>query len=247
MTTDLMIYGDIGQDWWSDDGVTDTMIHEGLQALDQNAAKHCVHLNSPGGRVDMGLTIMNLLRAHKAQMKALNPEFQLETIVDGYALSAASVIFMAGDIRTVCLGGIVMIHDAWSGIYGNAADMRTAADKMDMLSGNIASIYASLCTPALPDASPRDAASFRALMLAETYFVASEAVASGLATREDLTTTANLHSDLTPERLKGNYVETMTAHYKKRTYNKPTASKSILDAKLAMQRFKLLEATIALT
>ena len=124
MSTDLMLYGDIGLDWWSGDGITDEQVHASLQTLDPSASQHTVHINSVGGRVDTGLAIMNLLRAHSAQMQAVNPDFKLKTICEGYAMSIASVIFMAGDIRTVALGGVVMIHEAWNGCYGNAAEMR---------------------------------------------------------------------------------------------------------------------------
>lgn len=244
MATELMLYGDIGADWWSGDGITEEMVHEGLVGLDATAAKHVVHINSPGGRVDTGLAIMNLLRSHKEQMRATNADFKLETVCDAYAMSSGSVIFMAGDIRTIALGGIVMIHDAWSGCYGNAAELRKSADVMDKLSENIANIYAALCTPADKDAPARDAGYYRSLMLEETYMISNEAVTYGIATQLDPSLQANLCKDLTPENLKGKYVARMTAGYKKRTLSKPTAAASLTNLKLALQRFKVLEAAI---
>ena len=241
--TELCIYGDIGADWWSGDGITENHVLTGLRDMDKDAAKHVVRINSPGGRVDTGLTILNLLRSHSAQMKAVNPAFQLETVVDGYAMSSASVIFMAGDVRTVALGGVLMIHDAWSGVYGNADEMRKAADRLELLSNNCAQIYATLATPAGKDQPVRDSSYFRTLMQAETYMVGDQGVSHGLATQQDLGTEASMFAEFTPEKLKGHYVSMMTEHYKKRTYNRPTAAKSILDAKAAHQRLQQLLAT----
>lgn len=244
MTTDMMLYGDIGADWWSGDGITEEMVHEGLCSLDATASQHNIRINSPGGRVDTGLAIMNQCRAHAAQMKAVNPNFKLHTICDGYAMSIASVIFMAGDVRTVALGGVGMIHDAWSGCYGNATEMRKAADTMDMLSENISDVYATLCTPAADGTPVRDRAYYRNLMKAETYMIGDDMVKTGLATNVDVACTAVLDKSLTPEIMKGRYVHLMTAGYKKRTFTQPTAAKSLTDAKLAQQRLRVLLASV---
>ena len=241
---EILIYGDIGYDWWSDDGITEENVFAGLAKLDATAARHKVRINSPGGRVDTGLAILSILRSHKDQMKAVNPEFQLETVCDGYAMSSASVIFMAGDVRTIALGGIVMIHDAWSGCYGNAAEMSKTANMLNKMSQNCSQIYATLCTPAGKDEAARDSKYFRDLMLAETYFIGDEAVNCGIATQQDITMEAALMTSLSPEKLKGRYVETMTKHYQKRTFRRPSASASVINSKLSLQRLKLMDATL---
>ncbi len=244
MADQIMLYGDIGSDWWTGDGITEEHVLEGLKSLDMEAPKHQVRINSPGGRVDTGLAIFNLLRHHKAQMKAINPAFQLETIVDGYAMSVASVIFMSGDKRIVCLGGIGMIHDAWCGMYGNAAEMTKAANRLDMLSENSADIYAKCCVPAADKEPVRDSMYYRGLMKEETYFIGEGMVKCGLATDYDSGLEAQMHTDLTPEKLKGHYTEMMTAHYKKRTYNKATAANSIANVAAAKSRLALMLATV---
>lgn len=240
----LCIYGDVGTDWWTGEGIDEHMVLDGLKELDPKASSHKIRINSPGGSVQAGLGILTLLRSHKESMKALNPDFKLETTCDGYTMSSASVIFMAGDIRTICLGGIVMIHDAWCPCYGNAAEMRKTADTLDQMSQNCANIYAALCSPAPKDSPVRDSSSFRALMKEETYFIGDEAVNYGLATQQDLNSTASLHASLSPGTIKqqGGWVNVMTRHYQKRTFKGPSAAKSILDAKLALQRLSVLEA-----
>lgn len=244
MANEICIYGDIGQVWWAEDGITDIMVVNSLKELDQTSDRHVVRINSLGGRADMGLAIMNVLRSHKDQMKVLNPAFQLETVVDGYAMSAASVIMMAGDVRTIALGGVVMIHDAWTGCYGNAEEMIKSANWLNQLSANISNIYSALCVPAGKDQPARDAAFFREKMQAETYFIGDEAISCGLATQQDTGLTASLSKDLTPENMKGRYVSLMTAGYQRRTFNRATAAKSIADTKSAIARMNSMLATI---
>jgi ATP-dependent protease ClpP protease subunit len=240
---ELLLYGDIGYDWWSNDGISEQVVAEGLKQLDPTAASHKIRINSPGGNVDTGLAILSLCRSHTAQMKAINPAFQLETVCDGYAMSSASVVFMSGDIRTISLGGIVMIHDAWSGCYGNAEEMAKMVTVLDKLSQNAANIYATLATPAEKDQPARNSAFFRALMKEETYFIGDEAIACGIATRQDVSVSASLFSELSPEKMKGRYVSLMTQHYQKRTYTKATAAASVINSRLAAQRLALMAAT----
>ena len=244
MATEICLYGDIGKDWWSEEGIDEVMVLEALQTLDPSAVKHTVRINSPGGNVDTGLAILTLLRSHAAQMKATNDAFQLETSCDGYAMSSASVIFMAGDIRTVALGGVVMIHDAWTCCYGNATEMTKMVGVLDKLSQNTANIYAALCTPAGKDQPERSADYYRALMKEETYLIGNEAVDIGLATNYDKGQTASLLAALSPEKLKGKYVETMTKHYQRRTFTQSRSSKSLTDAREALRQLKMLEATL---
>lgn len=241
MNDTINLYGDIGSSYWFE-GISGKDVVQQLRELDTTAEKHYVRINSPGGLVDEGLTIMNILRAHKNSMKAFNADFQLETICDGYAMSAATCPFMAGDIRTVALGGVVMIHDAWSYAGGDAAALRKTADNLEKLSENAAAIYASLCTPAEAKSPARDAAFFRSLMKEETYFIGDEAVVVGLATQMDSLSEAVLIKELSPENLKGHYVERMTKDRIKTTMNRPIKPQSIQNRKAALA---LLEQTAA--
>ncbi len=74
--------------------------------------------------------------------------------------------------------------------------------------------------------------------------IGDEAVNCGLATKQDITVTASLMASLTPERLKGKYVETMTKHYQRRTFKKSQTSQSLVDTKMAMQQLRLLQASM---
>lgn len=156
-TAAIYIYDEIG--FW---GVTAQDFIRDLIALDVETID--LHLNSPGGDVFDGIAIMNALRDHKATVNVQ---------VDSLAASIASVIAMAGDTVTMARNSQMMIHEASGMSIGNAMDMRTMADLLDKTSDNIAAIYA--------ERAGGDAADWRTVMKAETWYSAEEAVAAGLA------------------------------------------------------------------
>lgn len=123
-----------------------------------------VSISSPGGDVFDGMAILNMLRAHPAEV---------HVTVEGLAASAASFIAMAGDTVTMMPNSMLMIHDAWGVCCGNEADMVETSALLGTLSDNIASVYAAR--------AGGDAASWRAVMRGEQWYSAEEAVAAGLA------------------------------------------------------------------
>jgi ATP-dependent protease ClpP protease subunit len=125
-----------------------------------------LHLNSPGGDAGEGVAIANVLRQHRADVTVW---------VDGLAASAASVVAMAGDEVVMGIGAQLMIHDAWALSIGDAAEMRKAAEMLDSTSNALASTYAAK--------AGGTAADWRAVMTAETWYTAEEAVTAGLADR----------------------------------------------------------------
>lgn len=159
----LHIYGAIGG-WWS--GVAADELVPEIRNLDVTTLN--VYINSPGGDVYEGIAIRNALRQHKAKVV---------THVDGLAASAASFIACAGDEVVMGENAEIMIHDAWGIGIGNAEEMRTLADDLDRISGNIAAMYAAK--------AGGDTDEWRDRMKAETWYSASEAVAVGLADRLD--------------------------------------------------------------
>lgn len=160
-SADVYIYDQIGETWWGG-GVSAKKFAEQINALDVDTIR--LFLNSPGGAAWEGVTIMNSLRRHRARV---------EVTVDGMAASAASLIAMAGDHITMNRGSMLMIHDAWGFAIGNASDMQETAAILDKLSASYADSYAAR--------AGKDRDHWRALMKAETWFSAEEAVTAGLA------------------------------------------------------------------
>lgn len=162
-TAVLRLYDPIdsyGGDW----GVSAKEIAASLGALPDEVDEIRLHINSPGGEVFEAVAILNQLRQHRARVVA---------IVDGIAASAASFLAAGADETIMAPNSTLMVHDAWGMCVGNAADMRDLGDLLDKLSDNIASIYAAKAGGSIED--------WRAVMLAETWLTADEAVAAGLA------------------------------------------------------------------
>ncbi len=166
---DVYVFGNIGG--WS--GVTSDDFVRDVVGLDVD--RITLHLNSGGGAASEGTAIRNVLRAHRATVKVR---------VYAMAASAASVIATAAspyDPETgdggveMCEGAEMMVHDAWGYTSGNAAAMRKYAESLDSASNAYASIYAARAGGTAED--------WRAVMEAETWYTAEEAVTAGLADR----------------------------------------------------------------
>ena len=119
---DIQIYGDITSWDWFESDVSSYTLSKRIEGLECDVIN--VYINSYGGEVAEGLAIYNQLKRHKAKVK---------TICDGFACSAASVVFMAGDERVMSTASLLMIHNAWSWTSGNANDLRKQADDLDKI------------------------------------------------------------------------------------------------------------------
>lgn len=159
----LRLYDPI-DDWGGDWGVSAKEFAVALGALPTDVHTIHLHINSPGGMVFEGVTILNQLRQHAARIVA---------VVDGLAASAASFIACGADEVQMAPNTQLMIHDAWGLAIGNAATMREAGDLLDRLSDNIASVYAAKAGGTTEE--------WRTAMLAESWYSAEEAVTAGLA------------------------------------------------------------------
>lgn len=95
-----------------------------------------IEINSPGGSVFDGYTIYQEIKSLRDRGVVVN------ATITGMAASMASVICMACDRVSMVKHGRMMIHEASSGAYGNAEALRKAADLLDGVSADIASIYA---------------------------------------------------------------------------------------------------------
>ena len=137
--TELYIYGEVRKKniWDVFFGDDDTRIgaFEFKDALAQvDTPNLTVRINSMGGSVSEGLAIYNLLNDFKGNVT---------TIVDGFACSAASVVFMAGDKRIVPESGLLMIHNAWGYAEGDSNAMKKYAEDLEKITQPSVNIYVS--------------------------------------------------------------------------------------------------------
>lgn len=137
-----------------------------MDALSSTSGAVTLRINSPGGSVFGAQAIVAAMREHGQPITAR---------VDSLAASAASVIAVEAAALEMAPGSMLMIHKAWGMTIGNADDMLGAATLLEKIDGQIAEAYARK--------SGKDADEYRALMAAETWFTAAEAVTAGLADR----------------------------------------------------------------
>ena len=128
---EVLIYGDIGFDWWADESVTAIKLVREINEL-VNAERITARINSYGGLVSDGTAIFNALRNHAAHVT---------TIIDGVAYSVASMIAMAGDEIHMPSNTTIMIHAPWNYVAGNSNELRLAADVLDKTAEGMASSY----------------------------------------------------------------------------------------------------------
>lgn len=161
----LYIYGDIvTEGWkWLESDVTG---HELVQQLDQlDVDLINVYINSYGGFVSEAWAIYNALRRHQAKIR---------TVCEGFACSAASLIFMAGDERIMLDTSALWIHNVQafaSGDYKKLQSEAEGAKKLNDLSTKVYLEHVNL--------SPEEVAE---MMDNETWITPTEALEWGFAT-----------------------------------------------------------------
>lgn len=121
---DLFLSGVVGSEIQSQD-VIDFLTN----TSDENIT---VFLNSPGGNVQEGIAIYNLLRASGRNIK---------TVLTSVAASMGSIIFLAGDERVAMTGARYMVHKPSAGVLGNADELREGAMQLDTAQDSLVSIY----------------------------------------------------------------------------------------------------------
>ncbi len=115
----LYIYGDIvTEDWkWLESDVSG---HELVQQLDQlDVDLINVYINSYGGFVSEAWAIHNALKRQKAKIR---------TVCEGFACSAASLIFMAGDERIMLDTSALWIHNVQTVAAGDYKKLQSEAE-----------------------------------------------------------------------------------------------------------------------
>jgi len=128
---EILIYDQIGKDWFSDDGIAAKEFVEALKEIPANR-KIVVGIDSPGGNVWDGLAIYHRLKERGDKVT---------TRVDGISASIASVILMAGAKAVMPRNALVMIHRATGLAMGNESAMEKTRDILRKHDDVIAGIY----------------------------------------------------------------------------------------------------------
>lgn len=127
------------------------------------------HINSYGGDCMVGMVIHNKIRELCREGK------NVSCIVDGVAMSAASVIMSACDTVKVNAASLVMIHKCWGFMFGgyNSDELKEMAESMDAYDKALASAYVRK--------SGMSQTQILHMMSETTYMTGKEAVEKGFA------------------------------------------------------------------
>lgn len=128
-TAEVYIFGDITSWPWIKSDVSSWGLAQRLMEIPEDVAI-TVHVNSNGGEVKEGLAIYNVLKGRN-----------VTTICDGFAASAASVVFCAGSRRIMNKASLLFVHQAITGIYGNADDMAKQAADLNTITESAVAAY----------------------------------------------------------------------------------------------------------
>lgn len=166
---DLYIYDDITKygdfDWFtwevSDSTTSANYFKSQLDVIPEDAPIN-LFINSDGGDVYEATAIYNQLKRHKGKVTAY---------VDGRAHSAAFTVLQAADHRVMGMGTSAIIHNMWTGLYGNAKELRKAADDLDAMMDS--------CVQLLMERSNVSEKDLRDMLDAETVLTPEKALEYG--------------------------------------------------------------------
>ena len=138
-----------------------------LQSLD-NAKEITIFVNSPGGSIDDGLALIDVMAALRCPIR---------TVFVGLAASMGALLFASGDKRDILPHGRVMIHDPLiaGGVGGSALKLDAVARDLMKARETIAQILSDRTGHTIEEVYEKTAA--------DTYFDAQEALEWGLADR----------------------------------------------------------------
>lgn len=132
----------------------------------KNASIIDIYINSAGGDVFEGIGIYNILKRNRAYKRVY---------VDGFACSIASVIAMAGNQVYMPKSSMMMIHNCWTMVCGNANDLRKMADDLDKMNELSVKAYMTKFNGTEKE--------LQKLLDGETYLNADECLEKGLCTK----------------------------------------------------------------
>ncbi|MFC5524024.1 head maturation protease, ClpP-related [Polaromonas jejuensis] len=159
---DIIVSDDLTADWGG--GVSAQTLVSQIRGI-KGGTIH-LRINSPGGEVPAAQAIVAAIRDTGAKVIAH---------VEGLAASAATLVAIAADEVEISEGSLFMIHCAQTIAYGNASDFLETVALLEKADGIISDQYAAK--------TGQPAEAMRALMDAETWFTAQEAVDAGFVDR----------------------------------------------------------------
>ena len=175
-SAEITMYGEIVRErplnWWGEPEQGDFIIQgDFLRDLQELAGvkKITLRMHSIGGDVLVGLLIHNRLR------ELARAGVQLCCVIDGAAMSAASVIMCACDDVLINPCSLGMVHKCWGRLWGgfNADELRELADEYDAHDKAMIAAYQRKCGLSADELT--------SMMSDTTYMTGEEALEKGFA------------------------------------------------------------------
>ena len=112
------------------DGKTVKEVEQQLNSF--NGEDVVIYINSEGGEIQSGLAIAKMLERYGGKVRCE---------VEGFCCSIATQIFFAGDEKIMPKNGYLMIHTPMIEMEGDAAELRKAADSLDVIQTGLETTY----------------------------------------------------------------------------------------------------------
>jgi ATP-dependent Clp endopeptidase proteolytic subunit ClpP len=109
---------------------TNTFLHLNIQ-LDTELELY-LHINSGGGDVFAVLSIINLIQ---------NNKININTIIEGQACSAATILAMVGSTRQITENSYMLIHNISSEFWGKMHEFEDEMKNLTLLTKDIKKMY----------------------------------------------------------------------------------------------------------
>lgn len=151
------VIADIGENWFDPEaGFTMRDMRNKLDEVQASTIR--VNISSMGGDMDHAFTINKMLRAHPAYI-----------IADFIGPSASSATILALGANEIQIDGnaAFLVHDPWTGVIGNARELRKAADNLD--------VWGERAVDAYQKKTGKQKSVIRKLMAEEKWITAEEA------------------------------------------------------------------------
>ena len=91
-----------------------------------------LHINSGGGDVFAVLSIINLIE---------NNKININTVIEGQACSAATILAMVGSTRQITQNSYMLIHNISSGFWGKMHEFEDEMKNLTLLTKDIKKLY----------------------------------------------------------------------------------------------------------
>lgn len=126
---ELEFDGPIAEKTWFGDEITPKAFREELESGEGDIT---VRINSPGGDCIAASQIYTMLTEYPGKVTVM---------IDGQAVSAASVVAMAGDVVIMAPTALMMIHNPMTGAWGDHNVMEKAIDVLEEVKESIINAY----------------------------------------------------------------------------------------------------------